>query len=50
LTLATGAVEQNVIFMMTPTMIGLGAGILTAIAGLTSLPRILSHHLSRLTI
>ena len=42
LILATGAVEQNIIFMMTPTMIGLGAGILTVIAGLTSLPRILS--------
>ena len=50
LTLATGAVEQNIIYMMTPTMIGLGAGILTAIAGLTSLPRIPSHHLTSLTI
>lgn len=40
LTAATGAVERNIIFMMTPTMFGLAAGILTVIAGLSSLPRI----------
>jgi len=50
LTLATGAVEQNIIFMMTPTMVGLGAGVLTLTAGLTSLPRILSRHFHPLTM
>jgi hypothetical protein len=50
LILAAGPVEQNIIFMMTPTMIGLGAGVLTVVAGLTSLPRTLSYHLIPLTI
>jgi len=35
---ATGAVERNIVFLMTPTMIGLGAGILTILSGLSSLP------------
>jgi hypothetical protein len=42
LTLATGDIEQNIVFLMTPNMFGLVAGIITVIAGISSLPR-MSH-------
>lgn len=38
--LAVGAIEQHIIFLMTPTTLGLAAGVITIIAGLSSLPRI----------
>jgi hypothetical protein len=38
--LAVGPIEQHIIFLMTPTTFGLAAGIITLIAGLSSLPRI----------
>ena len=38
--LAVGPIEQHIIFLMTPTTFGLAAGIVTLIAGLSSLPRI----------
>jgi hypothetical protein len=34
----TGPVERNIIFLMTPTMFGIGAGVITVIAGVLSLP------------
>jgi len=34
----TGSVEQNIIFLMTPNMIGIAAGIVTIVAGVSSLP------------
>ena len=34
-----GNVEQSIIFLMTPNMLGLIAGIITIIAGVASLPR-----------
>jgi membrane-associated phospholipid phosphatase len=40
LTLAAGPIEQYIIFLMTPTTFGLASGIVTLIAGLSSLPRI----------
>jgi hypothetical protein len=39
LIIATGAVEQNIVFMMTPTLLGTVAGIVTLIAGVSSFPR-----------
>jgi len=33
-----GPIEQHIIFLMTPTMFGLAAGIITLVAGLSSLP------------
>ena len=36
---ATGSIEQNIIFLMTPTMFGIATGVVTILAGLTSLPR-----------
>lgn len=44
LIIASGAVEQNIIFMMTPTLLGAVAGIITLIAGISSFPR--THHQS----
>jgi hypothetical protein len=38
LIIATGPVERNIIFLMTPTMFGIGAGVITVIAGVLSLP------------
>jgi hypothetical protein len=38
LIVATGPVERNIIFLMTPTMFGIGAGVVTVFAGVLSLP------------
>jgi len=33
-----GNIEQHIIFLMTPTMVGLGAGVVTLVAGVSSFP------------
>jgi membrane-associated phospholipid phosphatase len=39
LTIATGHIEQNIIFLMVPNTFGVVAGIITVIAGVSSFPR-----------